>query len=230
MSQTAVVRPGRPATRPAVRGAGTRSVSRSGTPLRVVGTPVDARSRAGLAIGCLALLGLGLFGLLMLNVSLEKGAYVLRKQQADTGQLMAQRQALQEQLAALEAPQSLEARARQLGMVNAPNVAFVTGGGEVLGVPSPGVAPRAPSVAVQGGADQGGAVASPRPTASGSPRATSSPSASSKSTGKATAKATGTAKVTGTAKATGTPKATGTAKATGATGANRTTKPPGVRP
>jgi hypothetical protein len=153
-----------PATaRPAARPGG-RPTTRP-IPLLVVGAPVHTRSRAGLVIGCLALLGVGLLGLLVLNVSLEKGAYVLRQQQSDTNRLLAERQNLQEQLAALEAPQSLARRAADLGMVTAPNVAFVRTDGRVLGVPAPGVAVRAPSVAVKAGSAAPPA-ASPSPSAS----------------------------------------------------------------
>jgi hypothetical protein len=103
---------------------------------------VGARSRAGLVVGCLSLLAVGLVGLLMLNMSLENGAFVRRYQQTRLEQLVEQQEALTEELAALEAPQSLAGRAVALGMVAAPNVAFVRSDGRVLGVPSPGVVPR----------------------------------------------------------------------------------------
>jgi hypothetical protein len=135
-----------------------------------VAAPAQARSRAPLVVGCLALLAVGLVGLLLLNVSLEKGAFVRRQQQTKIDQLVEQRQALQEDLAALEAPQSLARRANDLGMVEAPNAAFVrTSDGRVLGVPSPGVAAQAPSVTVRpvpaaGRGSTAGPAASPSPT------------------------------------------------------------------
>jgi hypothetical protein len=180
MSQSTAVRATRPAARPAARPAG-RQPARTSTPLLVVGAPAHARSRAGLVIGCLALLGGGLLCLLVLNVSLEKGAYVLRQQQSDTNRLMGERQALQEQLAALEAPQSLARRASDLGMVSAPNVAFVRADGQVLGVPTPGVASRALSVTYGGSAP-----VRPVPSASPAPSAAAQSGATAGTT-KATA-------------------------------------------
>jgi cell division protein FtsB len=140
----------------------------------VVGTPSQARSRAGLVIGCLALLGVGLVGLLLLNVNLDKGAFVLRQQQADTNRLLAERQSLQEQLAALQAPQTLEEHARRLGMVSAPNVAFVrSSDGKVLGVSKRAVAdPR--SIVTAGNATPGSAS-----TTGSSPSASTTPTPAS---------------------------------------------------
>lgn len=170
MSQSTAVRVARPAARPASRPV-PRQTGRAAAPrLRVVAAPVHARSRAGLVVGCLALLAVGLVGLLLLNVSLEKGAFVRRQQQAKLDQLLEQRQALLEELAQREAPQSLARRAMALGMVEAPNAAFVrTSDGRVLGVPSPGVAARAPSVTVRqapaaGRGTTAGPAASPSPT------------------------------------------------------------------
>jgi hypothetical protein len=190
MSQSTAVRATRPAARPTARPS-SRPAGRPSTPLLVVGAPQHARSRAGLVIGCLALLGLGLLCLLVLNVSLEKGAYILRQQQSDTNRLMGQRQALQEQLAALEAPQSLARRASELGMVSAPNVAFMRTDGHILGVPTPGVPSRALNV-ISGGS------AAVKPAPAASPAA--SPAGSSPAP--AVAGQPGTTGTTGTTKAT----------------------------
>jgi cell division protein FtsB len=157
MSQPGAVRATRPAAvRPAARLA-QRPVGRAATSrLRVVASPVPARSRAGLVVGCLSLLGTGLVALLLLNVNLEKGAFVRRQQQARLEQLLEQRQALQEQLEALEAPQSLAARAAELGMVQAPNAAFIrTSDGRIIGVPTPGVAPISPTATATSGTSAG---------------------------------------------------------------------------
>jgi hypothetical protein len=122
-----------------------------------------------LVIGCLALLAAGLVGLLLLNVSLEKGAFVRRHQQAALEQLQDQRQALQEELAGLEAPQALASRAVALGMVEASNAAFVRpSDGLVLGVPSRAVSSKPLSVTVP-------ASPVPRRAASASPVASPAP-------------------------------------------------------
>jgi hypothetical protein len=78
----------------------------------------------------------GLVGLLVLTVSLGRGAYEMGALRRTTTQLAEQRQALQEQIAAEQAPQELAARARALGMVPAPNVAMIrSSDGVVLGAP-----------------------------------------------------------------------------------------------
>jgi uncharacterized membrane protein len=97
-------------------------------------------------VACLAVLVVGLVGLLLLNVNLERGAYLLREQQSRSDQLREQRQALREQLQQLAAPQRLAARATELGMVPAPNAAFQTTSGKRLGVATPAEKPPSPTV------------------------------------------------------------------------------------
>jgi hypothetical protein len=120
-------------------------------------------------MGCLALLAVGLVGLLLLNLSLEAGAFKRQKQQAEIERLLEARQALVEDLAKQEAPQTLALKAAALGMVQAPNAAFVRpGDGRVFG--SPGVASRPPSVTVSQ-APAAGRGSSAGPAASLSPTA-----------------------------------------------------------
>lgn len=120
--------------------------------LRAVSAPPQTRSRAGLVLVSIALLGSGLVTLLLLNVSLERGSYELQKQQTRANQLEDQAQALREQLAALQAPQNLAVRAERLGMVPNPNAAFLRASdGKVLGVPTQAVASRPPTVAPASG-------------------------------------------------------------------------------
>lgn len=131
-------------------------------------------------VGCLVLLATGLVGLLLLNVNLEHGAYVLERLQTRQQQLQEQQQALQEQLNSLQAPGNLAARAAKLGMVPDPGVAFVrAGSGKVLGVPSPVVA--SPSPTVSKASPAGGTSASGAPS-----RGTGRAAARSPSTGAAT--------------------------------------------
>jgi len=138
---TAVRTAGRPVGRPATRPAPAPAR------LRVVSAPPQTRSRAGLVFACIALLAAGLVGLLLLNVSLERGSYVLQDQQAKATLLQDEAQSLREQLASLEAPQNLATRATQLGMVPNPNAAFLRASdGRVLGVPKRAVATKAPTV------------------------------------------------------------------------------------
>lgn len=128
--------------------------------LRIVAAPAHTRSRAGAAIACVTLLVGGLVTLLLLQMSLERGAYTLQKTQSQARLLSEQEQSLQEEIERLRAPQNLAALAGKYGMVPAPQPAFLQASdGKVLGVPAPGVAPPSPTV--------NGADASPAPGASG---------------------------------------------------------------
>jgi len=115
--------------------------------LRVVSAARHTRSRAGLVVACLALLVLGLVGLLLLDVSLERGAYDLQAQGQRAEQLREQAQKIRSEIVEQEAPQNLEQKARQEGMVPAPGApVFVLPGGRTIGVPQRAVAPPSPSV------------------------------------------------------------------------------------
>jgi hypothetical protein len=115
--------------------------------LRLVSTPLPARTRARAAVGCVGLLVAGLIGLLLLNVSLERGAYQLKASEREIAQLQEQRQELHEELVVLQAPQNLAGAAQDLGMVRNPNAAFVRSpDGQVLGVPQQAATPPAHSV------------------------------------------------------------------------------------
>lgn len=115
--------------------------------LRVVAAPAHTRSRAGAVVACATLLVAGLVTLLLVQMSLERGAYALQRTQSQARVLGEQRQALQEELARLQAPQNLAAQASKYGMVPAPNPAFLRASdGKVLGVPAAGVAKPSPTV------------------------------------------------------------------------------------
>ncbi|HET9657385.1 MAG TPA: hypothetical protein VFP72_18680 [Kineosporiaceae bacterium] len=137
MSQATAVRAtARPVGRPAARPVP------APPRLQVVSAPAHTRSRAGLVFACLALLTAGLVALLLLNVSLERGSYQLQAQQTKATQLQDRAQALQEELATLQAPQNLAQQAGKLGMVPNPNAAFLTSDGKVLGVPMKAAVPQ----------------------------------------------------------------------------------------
>ena len=119
MSQATAARATRPAARPSAR------TLLPGRRLRVVSASASVRSRAGLVVVCLALLAAGLFALLLINISLGHGSYEMYKLQAEQKQLADQRDALSEQIADAQAPQQLAQQAAALGMVPAPQVAFL---------------------------------------------------------------------------------------------------------
>jgi hypothetical protein len=145
MSQSTAVRSTARAPRPGPRPQPSRPVAR----LRVVTAPRHTRSRAGLVAACVALLVLGLIGLLLLNVNLERGTYDLRDQASRAEQLREQKQRLEMELRAQQAPDHLERRARALGMVDAPPSPVFLEGSKTLGVPTPAPTPPRPTVTQQ---------------------------------------------------------------------------------
>ncbi|MFF0164490.1 hypothetical protein [Streptomyces prasinus] len=92
------------------------------------------------------LLGGGLIGLLVLNSALSEGAFRLDDLKRETKGLTDEEQALQRDIDAYSAPDALQRRARELGMVPGGDPAFLNPDGEVRGVPGPAAASRAPLV------------------------------------------------------------------------------------
>ncbi|MET8411922.1 hypothetical protein ABZV34_28125 [Streptomyces sp. NPDC005195] len=81
------------------------------------------------------LLGGGLIGLLVLNSALSEGSFHLDDLQKGTKTLTDQEQALQRDVDAYSAPDALQRRARELGMVPGGDPAFLDPDGTVKGVP-----------------------------------------------------------------------------------------------
>ncbi|MEU4111758.1 septum formation initiator family protein [Streptomyces sp. NPDC027717] len=115
------------------------------------------------------LLGGGLLGLLVLNSALSEGSFELDDIQRRTKSLTDEEQALQRDIDAYSAPDALQRRARELGMVPGGDPAFLGPDGTVKGVPSAAprsaalTGPRAPEALTSA---QGTAPAAPAPTAS----------------------------------------------------------------
>jgi hypothetical protein len=82
------------------------------------------------------LLGGGLIGLLVLNSALSEGSFKLDDLQKNTKNLTDEEQALQRDIDAYSAPEALQRRARELGMVPGGDPAFLNPNGTVRGVPS----------------------------------------------------------------------------------------------
>ncbi|MDX3689128.1 hypothetical protein PV726_02020 [Streptomyces europaeiscabiei] len=82
------------------------------------------------------LLGGGLIGLLVLNSALSEGSFKLDDLQDDVKSYTDQEQALQRDVDAYSAPDALQRRARELGMVPGGDPAFLNPDGTVKGVPS----------------------------------------------------------------------------------------------
>ncbi|MGW7403621.1 septum formation initiator family protein [Streptomyces sp. NPDC054833] len=83
------------------------------------------------------LLGGGLIGLLVLNSALSEGSFRLDDLQKQTKNLTDEQQALQRDIDAYSAPDALQRRARELGMVPGGDPAFLDPDGTVKGVPGP---------------------------------------------------------------------------------------------
>ena len=122
--------------------------------LRLV-APIRVRkaSRGMFVIVLASTLGVGLFGMLLINTTLAQGAFTLSEMRSTQAELSRTEATLIESVAALAAPTSLEEKARSLGMVPSSTPAFIQiPSGKVLGKPrpAPGVRVATPADATVG--------------------------------------------------------------------------------
>ncbi|WP_329526155.1 hypothetical protein [Streptomyces sp. NBC_01462] len=150
------------------------------------------------------LLGGGLIGLLVLNSALSEGSFHLDDLQKGTKTLTDEEQALQRDVDAYSAPDALQRRARELGMIPGGDPAFLNPDGTVKGVPEA----AARDSSLQNPATRPPEVLASSPAASRTPR-TGTPATGTPATPAATpvTPATGTPAVTTPA---ATPRAAGT--------------------
>jgi len=129
------------------------------------------------------LLGGGLIGLLVLNSAVSEGSFKLDDLQKDTKSLTDEEQALQRDIDSYSAPEALQRRARELGMVPGSDPAFLNPDGTVKGVPSTAAEQSAvemplvllpPEAAIASAPDTG---TSPAPEAPLTPEASTAPEA-----------------------------------------------------
>ncbi|OKI27800.1 hypothetical protein A6A07_28255 [Streptomyces sp. CB03911] len=122
-----------------VRGSGARGLPGQAAGARITVRPGGrpARGRTPFAVLVVVLLTGGLLGLLALNTALNEGSFELSRLQKQTTALTDQEQTLQHQIDQGSAPDALERRARELGMVPAGGLAFLQDDGKVLGKPGP---------------------------------------------------------------------------------------------
>ena len=110
--------------------------------LRLVAARRSSAARTPFVLVVVLILVTGLLGLLALNTVLAQDAFKLHALQVSSRVLADREQALQRQVADLQSPQSLAARATRLGMVQGGPPAFLRlPDGTVLGAPEPGAAP-----------------------------------------------------------------------------------------
>ncbi|MFJ4789260.1 septum formation initiator family protein [Streptomyces sp. NPDC088794] len=107
----------------------------------------QAAARTPFVLLVVLLLGGGLIGLLVLNSALSEGSFKLDDLQRDTKNLTDEEQALQRDIDSYSAPDALQRRARELGMVPGGDPAFLNRDGTVKGVPSAAAA-REPAVQI----------------------------------------------------------------------------------
>ncbi|MFI1485576.1 hypothetical protein [Streptomyces sp. NPDC020747] len=115
--------------RPELRGRAARLA-------RLFPTGPGQAARTPFVLLVVMLLGGGLIGLLVLNSALSEGSFQLDDLQRDTKSLTDEEQALQRDVDAYSAPDALQRRAQELGMVPGGDPAFLNPDGSVRGVPS----------------------------------------------------------------------------------------------
>lgn len=86
---------------------------------------VERSSRGAFVVLVLAILGVGLVGLLLLNTSLQQRAFDLEELRRTTTELRDQEAALAEQVATHRAPEQLAQEAKRLGMVPVEDPTFI---------------------------------------------------------------------------------------------------------
>ncbi|WP_232789094.1 hypothetical protein, partial [Streptomyces odonnellii] len=96
----------------------------------------SSAARTPFVLLVVVLLGGGLIILLLLNSSLNEGSFRLSELKKRTTDLTDEQQALQRDVDAHLAPNALERRARELGMVPGGSPAFLNPDGTVRGVPA----------------------------------------------------------------------------------------------
>ncbi|MFJ4627646.1 septum formation initiator family protein [Streptomyces sp. NPDC088847] len=122
------------------------------------------------------LLGGGLIGLLVLNSALSEGQFKLDDLQKQTKSLTDEEQALQRDVDAYSAPDALQRRAHELGMVPGGDPAFLDPNGSVEGVPQQAAARTAANAPVVLAPEA--LVSSPSPSRPQAPAPMSTPAAS----------------------------------------------------
>ncbi|WUT32858.1 septum formation initiator family protein [Streptomyces sp. NBC_00691] len=102
----------------------------------------SSAARTPFVLLVVVLLGGGLISLLLLNSALNQGSFQLNELKDRTTELTDEEQALQRDVDDYAAPDALERRARELGMVPGGSPAFLHPDGKVLGEPTEAVAPK----------------------------------------------------------------------------------------
>lgn len=117
--------------------------------LRVAPPPPVSGPRAPFVALVLALVIGGVLGILVVNTKIAENSFRLDRLTKQQSALDLQQQQLEREIAAAEAPGSLQAAARKLGLVEAGQPAYIRlQDGKVIGIPTP--AGGTPAVTAQG--------------------------------------------------------------------------------
>ncbi|MFD7910399.1 hypothetical protein ACFV30_06670 [Streptomyces sp. NPDC059752] len=107
--------------------------------------PGGQAARMPFVLLVVALLGGGLISLLLLNSALNEGSFQLSKLRKETTALTDEEQALQRDVDAHSAPDALQRRAHELGLVPGGSPVFIGPDGKVAGSAAPAEAPPSPT-------------------------------------------------------------------------------------
>ncbi|MFC8292696.1 septum formation initiator family protein [Streptomyces sp. NPDC057242] len=133
---------------------------------RLMPSGPSTAARTPFVLLVVVLLGGGLISLLLLNSALNQGSFRLNELKNRTTELTDEEQALQRDVDAYAAPDALERRARELGMVPGGSPAFLGPDGKVLGRPSAAPAPEpSPTPTATASATADPPPAAPKPSA-----------------------------------------------------------------
>ena len=106
--------------------------------LRVVPKGSRRRPRTPFVVLVVALMALGLVGLLLINTTMQRGAFKLTELEDRAASLQTRKQALQLDVSALSNPDHIATEAARLGMVPNASPAFLQlADGKIIGRPSP---------------------------------------------------------------------------------------------
>ncbi|MFF8957034.1 septum formation initiator family protein [Streptomyces sp. NPDC014894] len=175
----------------------------------------SSAARTPFVLLVVVLLGGGLITLLLLNSSLNEGSFELSELKRETTELTDEQQALQRDVDSRLAPDALERRARELGMVPGGSPVFIEPDGTVRGEPGEASATPSAAVAPQSAASAG--LPTPNAAATGAAGA----AGTAATTGAADAGTLGSA-TTGTGTAAPGAAASSTTTGTGTTGSTTT--------
>ncbi|QDY76331.1 FtsB family cell division protein [Streptomyces qinzhouensis] len=121
--------------------AGKQLKGRAARLARLMPAGPSTAARTPFVLLVVVLLGGGLITLLLLNSSLNEGSFELSELKRKTTELTDEQQALQRDVDDRSAPDALERRAGELGMVPGSGPAFIDPDGTVRGVPGRASAP-----------------------------------------------------------------------------------------